>query len=560
MRVFAPAPFRYPVNTGTDYPYGLQDIPSDTLARTLLDAGLVVAPDPGAQTDTNKRPMSPAAPATIASAFVAESEIATLYIDGDSTAQQQWLGTAITVAADPVYVKYTLSSHRLTQGCNINMSGNDQFAFNGYFKADVVDANTFRLISPDTGALVQGTPTGSSISLGRPNFMSPRGMTNWLNGQLGEKRFVMPYNGGIGGSSIADAVSRWSRGPGAVLSSIDGVWLMAGINEVNAGTLTPSQIIATLQQYHALCRAAGKWLYWVLPLGLTSTHGSFNATNSLRLRQVWRKAEAYQRTVGTVGLRILPLWKAFIDPAQTDNRVLTALMQSDGIHPSPSGGQVAAAAIYSLLPPRKVTRPTIQSPSDSYDGSTSNPHRTSNPFITTTTGGTATANSGTISGSVPSTITVTVASGTAAVTLTAPAAADGVGNVLQGVVTLASGTSQINISTASISPRMTAGRTYRVRAEVALNNLTGFTSCKVFLSMQIDSVTLDITALDAAIETFSQGNLGTFDFESQDIVTTGSTINFANVYVQMTWSGTGVGGTFQIRKLDLIDVTAIGAE
>jgi hypothetical protein len=39
MFVFAPVPFR---NAGIDYPYGYQDITSDTLARTLVAAGLVI--------------------------------------------------------------------------------------------------------------------------------------------------------------------------------------------------------------------------------------------------------------------------------------------------------------------------------------------------------------------------------------------------------------------------------------------------------------------------------------------------------------------------------------
>ena len=57
MKLFAPVAFRYPVNTGVDYPYGYQEIANDTLARLLLDAGLLVASDPSAQTDTNKRPL-----------------------------------------------------------------------------------------------------------------------------------------------------------------------------------------------------------------------------------------------------------------------------------------------------------------------------------------------------------------------------------------------------------------------------------------------------------------------------------------------------------------------
>lgn len=50
MKVFAPAPFRYPAITGVDYPYGHQEIADDTLARTLIAAGLVQdeskGPDP----------------------------------------------------------------------------------------------------------------------------------------------------------------------------------------------------------------------------------------------------------------------------------------------------------------------------------------------------------------------------------------------------------------------------------------------------------------------------------------------------------------------------------
>lgn len=48
MRVYAPVPFRYPPQTGKDYPFGYQDIGDDSLARTLIAAGLVLdATQPG---------------------------------------------------------------------------------------------------------------------------------------------------------------------------------------------------------------------------------------------------------------------------------------------------------------------------------------------------------------------------------------------------------------------------------------------------------------------------------------------------------------------------------
>lgn len=42
MRVFAKVPFRYPAQTGKDYPYGYFDVPDDSLARTLIAGGFVV--------------------------------------------------------------------------------------------------------------------------------------------------------------------------------------------------------------------------------------------------------------------------------------------------------------------------------------------------------------------------------------------------------------------------------------------------------------------------------------------------------------------------------------
>lgn len=53
-RMFAPAAFRYPPQTGKDYPYGWQDIGDDSLARTLVAAGYLqdgdAGPDPWAGT------------------------------------------------------------------------------------------------------------------------------------------------------------------------------------------------------------------------------------------------------------------------------------------------------------------------------------------------------------------------------------------------------------------------------------------------------------------------------------------------------------------------------
>jgi hypothetical protein len=58
MKVFAPSAFRWPVGTGQDYPFGLQDIGNDTLARALLSAGVVVADDPGDQINAGDKPFS----------------------------------------------------------------------------------------------------------------------------------------------------------------------------------------------------------------------------------------------------------------------------------------------------------------------------------------------------------------------------------------------------------------------------------------------------------------------------------------------------------------------
>jgi hypothetical protein len=43
MRVFAPVAFRWPPQSGKDYPYGWQEIPDDSLVRTLRDARLLTA-------------------------------------------------------------------------------------------------------------------------------------------------------------------------------------------------------------------------------------------------------------------------------------------------------------------------------------------------------------------------------------------------------------------------------------------------------------------------------------------------------------------------------------
>jgi hypothetical protein len=59
MKVFAPSAFRWPVGTGQDYPFGLQDIGNDTLARALLSAGVVVADDPGDQVNSGDKLLTP---------------------------------------------------------------------------------------------------------------------------------------------------------------------------------------------------------------------------------------------------------------------------------------------------------------------------------------------------------------------------------------------------------------------------------------------------------------------------------------------------------------------
>lgn len=98
MKVFAPTAFRYPVNTGRDYPYGLQDIADDTLARALLDAQLVVADDPGDQTDSNKRPLNPFSASQVAAvqALVSGAGIPVPVQGGASNASAD---TAVLLAA-----------------------------------------------------------------------------------------------------------------------------------------------------------------------------------------------------------------------------------------------------------------------------------------------------------------------------------------------------------------------------------------------------------------------------------------------------------------------------
>ena len=88
MRVFAPTAFRYPALTGRDYPYGLQDIGDDSLARTLLAAQLVVADDPSDQVNAGDRPLNqfPIATAAALTALVSQAGILALVAGNNSTA------------------------------------------------------------------------------------------------------------------------------------------------------------------------------------------------------------------------------------------------------------------------------------------------------------------------------------------------------------------------------------------------------------------------------------------------------------------------------------------
>lgn len=170
-KVFAPAPFRYPPQTGKDYPYGWQDIPDDSLARTLAAAGLIDMDLP----EAGALPLNEHAAEHVAMG-VTQGRNAVLF--GDSWAVQHFIDTTLT--AGTYAGVYTAKGwfHHLQL-----LSGN---AFNLIHAAgksgDTIAMAVARMNNPQGGAMF-GNVANPGWTGARPNWLFVSlGINDILNG------------------------------------------------------------------------------------------------------------------------------------------------------------------------------------------------------------------------------------------------------------------------------------------------------------------------------------------------------------------------------------------
>jgi hypothetical protein len=341
-----------------------------------------------------------------------------------------------------------------------------------------------------TGSVMPSvTPDGTSACISYPLRGSMAGPMSPAN-MLTKKKFKH-INCGMNGNYLSDIVTRFSTDiavwfPTAVVVS-------SGINDVYIGGKTLATMQTDMLALHAKCRAIGAQLIILTPFPQQSTRASWT-TGKRDIFISWCKWLVRYGNANGVPVVVWGNCAAGTiqvqDPTSTNAAPSANMANADHIHPlGPSAAYLAGKGVAAVLNSMYATGLSGQTVRNVTDGG-----MFSNPMFTGTAG-TPTPGTGTITGTVPDTYTLTIASGSGTVTTSLVArtvAADGDigGNWFQCSWVAGGAGEQLTIKLPDLvtgqSVPMTNGDTIRVLCEIQL--VSGFASCREF-SMTCNSQT-----------------------------------------------------------------------
>ena len=510
MQVFAPTAFRYPAGTGADYPYGLQDIANDSLCRTLLDAGLVVANDPGDQTDSNKRPLQPFSASQVAGlqglvSGAGNTGVVNLVAVGDSmSAAIGGNQTVSTIArTNNIATLVSTGNHGAGTGevCRVYNCSDTSFNTNGT-AITYVSATTFTYPSPgpDVATATLNLSSTKTMQVQRNSIQNDTSYLFWLNAKS-KGAFRLLANAGCNGQNSADMAARYAADVVAQ-TSVGLIVIWTGYNDFNnsVAAFAADQVYANVLAM--IAQSPGKLIVVVSAVPWI-TNGSAGVANTNRSEALKynRKMRAYCNANGN--LRFADAAKYLIDPTNaTRFAPLTGMLGADGIHPSPKGQERVAQAIWDAIQ-YQIPQPSrlVSSSADNYATDSTNPNiNAAQPW--TASGGTANGSPAT-TGTVAATLQVNnTSAGGGATVASVPARADAIGFDQQIVFTPALATDTVFIGTLGYTcTPLTPGDRIVMLAELVMTGIAGSNLKSVDVSLVFNSsptVTANLAKAQAA--------------------------------------------------------------
>jgi lysophospholipase L1-like esterase len=357
LRVFAPNPFRWPVGSGIDYPYGKQDIGDDSIAHALVSAGLVFpiegafAPAPSVKGDL-------LTPSGSVLAMTHRSSVNVALFGDSRCAMDHHLATPTQMSRTNGIASVTIAGHGLASNKLVNAVGlREQPSLNANsVKVTRVDANTFSYPSagPDIAPFTPNTTFSRIVYLEWQSNLSRFQFANGNPKVRGAMRLV--DNFGCSSEQTPDMIARL---PVVGQTSADLVMYDGGVNDTTgtaaAAALSAAATIAndvTIVEY-LLAQGKVVALGTIMPLG--NGHTAFAAAMPKIVQINAARRELARRYHGRVFL--VDFWAALIDPVNGYAR--TDTLQSDKVHlqtyGAHLGGDEWANAMPWLSPARALT-------------------------------------------------------------------------------------------------------------------------------------------------------------------------------------------------------------
>lgn len=282
------------------------------------------------------------------------------------------------------------------------------------------------------------------------------GWFNWLS-LTGAFENVGNY--GVGGQTTAQILQRTQASIAAAkITGAKDVFICCGANDVNDAGYVESATKLNMAAIYAAWSAAG-FVVHVMTTFPQYAQSAARGANIARLRN-WQLQQASCK-----GYQAHDSWLALIDPSSITGAAKQYYLRSDNLHPSVKGARAISSTVQANTAARIAAATQYHAgaviESVAYDAATSN--IVQYPLIT-----------GAVSSGVAAGMQAQAGSGTATLTPSVAARADGFGNnqilAMTGMSANAEPTFRTNDNTAS---RISAGTSYAVEAHIAASNMAG---------------------------------------------------------------------------------------
>jgi lysophospholipase L1-like esterase len=392
-----------------------------------------------------------------------------LLLVGDSmTAAASANGTVTSITRTNNVATLTLTTHGRGTGelCRVYNCSDSTFNTNGLVAVTRVDANTITYPSVGPDGSAANISAAKKMQLQSPAWVNDNSYMFWLQSKC-SGALKIAFNSGRNGNDSADMLANYTVD--AAYASHDAVVIFTGYNDWVGASYTASQVYANVVTIAQ--RSVGKLVVVVGSIPWTTGGTTANRKEALKYNRMIRNWCS-----GMPNVRFADAAKYLIDATNaTVFSPLSNMLGSDGIHPSPKGGERIAQAIYDAIQydvPR-VSR-MVSCSLDNYGNDSTNKNiLDTGPW--TNSGGPVTGTGG--SGTAAAGIGITAAGGGAQTAVASVVSrSDGIGYDQQVVFTPAANNDSVAISSAGYTiaaGRYAYGDKLNFLGELTLSGMSG---------------------------------------------------------------------------------------